>query len=100
MTATLQYVETKIKPVNTTVEAIAILTPPVRASARSSTDRATGFYPVGWGFDSLRAHFCKGNPPSIGVRGELAPMFLLGALGKPVMTNDLSCPKCAETHER
>ena len=28
-----------------------------RACARSSTDRATGFYPVGWGFDSLRAHF-------------------------------------------
>ncbi len=23
--------------------------------ARSSTDRATGFYPVGWGFESLRA---------------------------------------------
>jgi hypothetical protein len=24
--------------------------------ARSSMDRATGFYPVGWGFESLRAH--------------------------------------------
>ena len=28
------------------------------ASARSSMDRATGFYPVGWGFESLRAHPC------------------------------------------
>ena len=27
------------------------------ASARSSMDRATGFYPVGWGFESLRARF-------------------------------------------
>ena len=26
------------------------------ACARSSMDRATGFYPVGWGFESLRAH--------------------------------------------
>ena len=25
-------------------------------SARSSMDRATGFYPVGWGFESLRAY--------------------------------------------
>jgi len=25
--------------------------------ARSSMDRATGFYPVGWGFESLRARF-------------------------------------------
>jgi hypothetical protein len=24
-------------------------------------DRATGFYPVGWGFESLRAHICEGN---------------------------------------
>jgi hypothetical protein len=24
-------------------------------TARSSMDRATGFYPVGWGFESLRA---------------------------------------------
>ena len=23
-------------------------------------DRATGFYPVGWGFESLRAHICEG----------------------------------------
>ena len=22
-------------------------------------DRATGFYPVGWGFESLRAHICE-----------------------------------------
>ena len=36
---------------------IAILSPLVNTSARSSTDRATGFYPVGWGFESLRAHF-------------------------------------------
>ena len=34
-----------------------------RTSARSSTDRATGFYPVGWGFESLRAHFCVGIGP-------------------------------------
>ena len=26
-----------------------------RPGARSSMDRATGFYPVGWGFESLRA---------------------------------------------
>ena len=28
--------------------------------ARSSMDRATGFYPVGWGFESLRAHIREG----------------------------------------
>ncbi len=28
-----------------------------QSRARSSMDRATGFYPVGWGFESLRAHF-------------------------------------------
>ena len=28
------------------------------ARLRSSTDRAAGFYPVGWEFDSLRRHSC------------------------------------------
>ena len=32
-----------------------------RARARSSMDRATGFYPVGWGFESLRAHNVAGQ---------------------------------------
>ena len=32
-----------------------------RARARSSMDRATGFYPVGWGFESLRAHHVAGQ---------------------------------------
>ena len=33
-----------------------------RTSARSSMDRATGFYPVGWGFESLRAR--SPHPPA------------------------------------
>ena len=34
---------------------------PSRARARSSTDRAAGFYPAGWGFESLRAHNVAGQ---------------------------------------
>ena len=61
MTETSLHVETQDKPVTTGPVGFAILIPLVKMSARSSTDRATGFYPVGWGFDSLRAHFCEAD---------------------------------------
>ncbi len=46
-------------------------------SARSSMDRAIGFYPVGWGFESLRARFgavidgSRGTPAQVSLRGDL-----------------------------
>ena len=46
-----------------------------QSRARSSMDRATGFYPVGWGFESLRAHFCA-------ISASLDPVIAISA-GSP-----------------
>ena len=49
--------------------------------ARSSTDRATGFYPVGWGFESLRAYSdCLTTVPQPPIRTR--------AIGHPVLARD------------
>ena len=57
-------------------------------SARSSMDRAIGFYPVGWGFESLRARLGA----IIEDRAEHQPRFRYGAIcvAVKVMLSSLS----------